>query len=238
MSTLASPMNTEVMAHHEAGHAVAALVLGIPFIEVRIVPGENGKIGVDFKVMPWTSPRPETKLGGFTDVEWKEVSRDDSKWEAWQKTTMTTRFSCWQEKPPKSSTREQRGTRTPDSTTRSRTRASPLLRTPTRLGAASGAVDERLLGGSVGSGGGTPKTLEADGHRGRGNCQNRHARGSTTEVQSVSGDQESRELCDCLPAMVSVQMICESQESTCTPCCRMRSLPSGRVLAGVLSVMP
>lgn len=72
------------MAHHEAGHAVAALVLGIPFIEVRIVPGENGKIGVDFKVMPWTSPRPEKKLVGFTDEEWKEVSRDDSKWEAWQ----------------------------------------------------------------------------------------------------------------------------------------------------------
>jgi len=85
MSTMSSPMSADVMAHHEAGHAVAALVLGIPFIEVRIVPGENGKIGVDFKVMPWTSPRPETKLVGFTDEEWKEVSRDDSKWEAWQK---------------------------------------------------------------------------------------------------------------------------------------------------------
>lgn len=78
-------MSADVKAHHEAGHAVAATVLGIPFIEVRIVPGENGKIGVDFKVMPWTSPRPETKLAGFTDEEWKEVSRDDSKWEAWQK---------------------------------------------------------------------------------------------------------------------------------------------------------
>jgi hypothetical protein len=78
-------MSADVMAHHEAGHAVAALVLGIPFIEVRIVPGENGTIGVDFKVMPWTFPRPETKLAGFTDEEWKEVSRDDSKWEAWRK---------------------------------------------------------------------------------------------------------------------------------------------------------
>jgi hypothetical protein len=60
-------------------------VFGIPFIEVRIVPGENGRIGVDFKVMPWTFPRPEKKLAGFTDDEWKEVSQDDSKWEAWQK---------------------------------------------------------------------------------------------------------------------------------------------------------
>jgi hypothetical protein len=85
MSTTTSPMSADVMAHHEAGHAVAATVLGIPFIEVRTVPDENGKIGVDFKVIPWTFPRPETKLAGFTDEEWEEVSRDDSKWEAWQK---------------------------------------------------------------------------------------------------------------------------------------------------------
>lgn len=71
MSTPTSPMNADLIAHHEAGHAVAALVLGIPFIEVRIVPGENGRIGVDFKVMPWTFPRPEKKLAGFTDDEWK-----------------------------------------------------------------------------------------------------------------------------------------------------------------------
>jgi hypothetical protein len=75
-------MNADVIAHHEAGHAVAALVLGIPFIEVRIVPGENGNIGVDFKVMPWISPRPDTKVAGFTDEEWEEVSQDDSKWES------------------------------------------------------------------------------------------------------------------------------------------------------------
>jgi hypothetical protein len=79
------PMSADVMAHHEAGHAVTALVRGIPFIEVRIVPDERGKIGVDFKVIPWTFPRPKEKLPGFTDEEWEEVSRDDSKWEAWQK---------------------------------------------------------------------------------------------------------------------------------------------------------
>jgi ATP-dependent Zn protease len=85
MSTQAASISSDVLAHHEAGHAVAATVLGIPFVEVRIVPGENGKIGVDFKVMPWTSLRPETKLVGFTDEEWEEVSVDDSKWAAWQK---------------------------------------------------------------------------------------------------------------------------------------------------------
>jgi hypothetical protein len=38
-----------VIAHHEAGHAVGGLVLGVPFTEVRIVPGEDGKIGVPLK---------------------------------------------------------------------------------------------------------------------------------------------------------------------------------------------
>ena len=78
-------MRPDVMAHHEAGHAVAAAVLGIPFLVVRLTPDENGKIGVDFKRIPWTFPRPAQKLDGLTDEEWSELSRDDVKWEVWQR---------------------------------------------------------------------------------------------------------------------------------------------------------
>jgi len=75
-------VSRDVIAHHEAGHAVAGLVLGVPFTEVRIVPGEDGKIGVPLKTNPWTGPRPASNPGEFTDEEWAELSRSYDEWEA------------------------------------------------------------------------------------------------------------------------------------------------------------
>jgi ATP-dependent Zn protease len=80
-----SSMSQPLIAHHEAGHAVADIMLGIPFKEVRIVPGEDGKTGVPFKTNPWIAPRPATNPGEFTDAEWQELSHSDEKWEAWKK---------------------------------------------------------------------------------------------------------------------------------------------------------
>jgi hypothetical protein len=62
------------------------MVLGVPFIEVRIVPSEDGKIGVPLKKNPWVAPRPPfNPPGEFTDEEWAELSQSDEKWEAWKK---------------------------------------------------------------------------------------------------------------------------------------------------------
>jgi hypothetical protein len=72
------------VAHHEAGHAVAGIVLGVEFTAVRIVPGEDGKIGVPLKTMPWLGPRPSSNPGEFNDEEWAELSQSDEKWESWK----------------------------------------------------------------------------------------------------------------------------------------------------------
>jgi hypothetical protein len=76
---------TDALAHHEAGHAVAGTVLGIPYLAVRITPDADGRTGVPFRRMPWTWPRPAQKLSGLTDDEWAELKRDDMMWEAWKK---------------------------------------------------------------------------------------------------------------------------------------------------------
>jgi hypothetical protein len=85
MTTQTISMPPDVVAHHEAGHAVANLVFGIPFTAVRIIPGPDGKIGVPLKTNPWLGPRPQTNPGDFTDAEWADVSQDIRKWEAWKK---------------------------------------------------------------------------------------------------------------------------------------------------------
>jgi len=84
--SLTDPLSipTDVLAHHEAGHAVAGTVLGIPYLAVRITPDDHGKTGVPFKRVPWTWGRPDQKLSGLTDEEWAEL-QDDAKWEAWKK---------------------------------------------------------------------------------------------------------------------------------------------------------
>jgi len=80
-----NPIGADVIAHHEGGHAVAGLVLGVPFTEVRIVHGEDGKIGVPLKTNPWTGPRPTSNPGEFTDEEWAKLSENGEEWEAWRK---------------------------------------------------------------------------------------------------------------------------------------------------------
>ena len=78
-------VSRDVIAHHEAGHGVAGLVLGVPFTEVRIVSGEDGRVGVPLKTNPWIGPRPASNPGEFTDEEWAALSRSDEEWEAWKK---------------------------------------------------------------------------------------------------------------------------------------------------------
>jgi hypothetical protein len=85
MSTQNNPVSSSVVAHHEAGHAVAGIVLGVEFTEVRIVPDKDGKIGVPLKTMPWRGPRPSSNPGEFTNEEWAELSQSDEKWAAWEK---------------------------------------------------------------------------------------------------------------------------------------------------------
>jgi ATP-dependent Zn protease len=85
MNKSASSMSPAVIAHHEAGHAVAHIVFGIPFVEVTIVPRQDGKTGVPSKTNPWVAPRPSSNPGEFTDAEWQELSQSEEKWEAWKK---------------------------------------------------------------------------------------------------------------------------------------------------------
>ena len=86
MNSQTNSLSPPVIAHHEAGHAVAGMVLGVEFTAVRIVPGEDGEIGVPLKTNPWLGPRPAFNPScEFTDEEWAELSESDDKWEAWKK---------------------------------------------------------------------------------------------------------------------------------------------------------
>jgi len=108
MNTQANSLSPPVVAHHEAGHAVAGKVLGVEFTAVRIVPGKGRKIGIPLKTNPSVAPRPPFRPSGeFTDEEWAELSQSDEKWEAWgRETTTSTPFSAWQAKLPNLSTPE------------------------------------------------------------------------------------------------------------------------------------
>jgi hypothetical protein len=85
MKTRTNPESPQVVAHHEAGHAVAGVVLGVEFTEVRIVPGKDGKIGVPLKTNPWLGPRPSSNPGEFPDDEWAALSQSDIEWEQWKR---------------------------------------------------------------------------------------------------------------------------------------------------------
>jgi hypothetical protein len=80
-----SPVSPEIIAHHEAGHAVAGIVLGVAFVEVRIVPGKDGKIGVPLKTNPWRGARPSSNPREFTEKEWSALSQSNEEWERWKK---------------------------------------------------------------------------------------------------------------------------------------------------------
>lgn len=41
MGTQTNSEDSPVVAHHEAGHVVAGIVLGVEFTAVRIVPGQK-----------------------------------------------------------------------------------------------------------------------------------------------------------------------------------------------------
>ena len=84
MGTQTNSEDSLVVAHHEAGHAVAGIVLGVEFTAVRIVPDKDGKIGVPLKTMPGLGPRPSLNPGEFNDEEWAELSQSDEKWESWK----------------------------------------------------------------------------------------------------------------------------------------------------------
>jgi hypothetical protein len=78
-------IDLQVIAHHEAGHALAGVVLGVGFLVARITPGEDGRIGVPFESGPWVGPRPVSNPGEFTEEQWSFLSQDDARWEQWKK---------------------------------------------------------------------------------------------------------------------------------------------------------
>ena len=85
MSTQTNSVSPQAVAHHEAGHAVAGVALGVEFKEVRIAPGKDGKIGVPLKTNPWLGPRPSSNPGELTDEEWAALSQSEREWEQWKK---------------------------------------------------------------------------------------------------------------------------------------------------------
>jgi hypothetical protein len=85
MTDQTNTMSREVIAHHEAGHAVAGIVLGIGLVYIRIVKGDDGLVGVKPKTNPFPEARPTfNPRGEFTARQWTEL-QDDDKWREWQR---------------------------------------------------------------------------------------------------------------------------------------------------------
>ena len=111
-------VSRDVIAHHEAGHAVAGLVLGVPFTEVRIVPGEDGKIGVPLKTNPWTGPRPASNLANLRTKSGRSCREATTSGKRGRREIPTaTPFSAWQGRPRNWSMREKRARKMPRRTT-------------------------------------------------------------------------------------------------------------------------
>jgi hypothetical protein len=80
---------------HEAGHCVAAVVLGIPIKSIRMVPDESGKaawwsprtsmMGVTPQAGPWLGPRPDSKPGEISEAEWLVLVASKEEWEKWKR---------------------------------------------------------------------------------------------------------------------------------------------------------
>jgi hypothetical protein len=85
MSAQSDSMLPDVMAHHEAGHAVAATVLGISVHSRQDRAGRRRADRRKPKTNPWIAARPRFKPPGeFSDEEWAELSQSVERGRPWR----------------------------------------------------------------------------------------------------------------------------------------------------------
>jgi ATP-dependent Zn protease len=80
---------------HEAGHCVAAAVLGIPIKSIRMVPEEPGRTGRWWSLRrsmmgvttpwAWLGPRPDSKPDDISEAEWLVLIASKEEWEKWKR---------------------------------------------------------------------------------------------------------------------------------------------------------
>lgn len=73
---------------HEAGHCVAAAVLGIPLRSIRMVPDESGRMGVtptEKQALPWRGPRPDARPDEIPEPQWLVLAACTEEWEEWKR---------------------------------------------------------------------------------------------------------------------------------------------------------